>query len=278
MLFLSLIHFLKLTTLKKNKSIMRYNNFLTNMLICLLFTMACAYSQTNTDSLSKIDWSKMNAKQRYFAMRFTTPAYQKEAVSLIIEEANRVAQELRLPENLPIVQTNLLEAYISPPRLAQASKALGNITTSNYNYCVAVGDKFSSLVRTRLEEDENKTRSKYQWPISQINTNAAYLLATQFLKATSMDVDALNTNCALTIKASLPEGENSKKFVPLYWIIWSEKDKSRGGASVELCLPTKTLLQMHVNKSEYILRQPLQITNLDYLLSQTNAPTAVRHR
>jgi len=58
--------------------------------------------------------------------------------------------------------------------------------------------------------------------------------------------------------------------VPLYWITWSEKSKGRGGASVELCLPTKTLLQMHVNKSEYILRQPLLVANLDDLLSQTN--------
>jgi len=37
-------------------------------------------------------------------------------------------------------------------------------------------------------------------------------------------------------------------------------------------LSTKTILQMHVNKSEYILRKPLQITNLDFLFSQTNAP------
>jgi len=29
---------------------------------------------------------------------------------------------------------------------------------------------------------------------------------------------------------------------------------------------------MHVNKSEYILRKPLEIPNLDLLLSQTNAP------
>lgn len=254
---------------------MRCFHFLANLFACLFLITYSSYSQVNTNSWSKIDWSKLNAKERFQMMRYTTPAYQNEALSLIIKEANLVAQEMNLQEELPIVETNLLEAYISPPLLAQGSKALGNITTSNYTYYVTVGNKFSFLVRTRLVEDENKARSKYQWPISQIDTNAAYLLATQFLKATSMDVDALNTNCALTVKASLPEDENSKKFVPLYWIIWSEKNKSRGGASVELCLPTKSLLQMHVNKSEYILRTPLQITNVDFLLSQTNVPMSV---
>lgn len=209
-------------------------------------------------------------------MWHTTPAYQKEALRLVIEEANRVAQELNLPEQLPILQTNLLEAYITPPRMAQGMKAIGNITTSNYVYYISVGNKFSFLVRTRLEEEERQARSKYLWPMNEINTNAAYQMATQFLKAASMDVEALNTNCNLFVNSYIPEGKNGKYFVPIYWVVWSEKDKDHGGASVELCLPTKALLQMHVNKSEYILRQPLQITNLDFLLSQTNAPVVIK--
>jgi hypothetical protein len=197
---------------------MRCYKLFTNVFAYLLLPTFCAYCQANTNSWSKIDWSKMNAKERYHALRYTTVAYQKEALSLIVEEANRVAQDLQLPEELPIVQTNLLEAYISPPRLAQGSKALGNITTSNYTYYISVGDKFSFLVRTHLDEDESQARSQYRLPISQMDTNAAYLLATQFLKAASMDVDALNTNCDLQVKASLPEGINGRSFVPLYWI------------------------------------------------------------
>jgi hypothetical protein len=233
----------------------------------------CAYAQENTNSLVSPDWTKMSSKDRFHALTFTTPAYRKEALRLVIEEANRVAQELNLPEQLPITQTNLLEAYISPPRLAYASKRLGNITTSNYNYCVSVGNKFSFLVRTHLEQEESQAKSKYLWPISEMDTNAAYQLAAQFLKAASMDVNALNTNCNIHINACLLEGPNGKHFVPLYWITWSEKAGGRGGASIELCLPAKTIIQMHVNKSEYILRKPLEITNLDFLLSQTNSPT-----
>jgi hypothetical protein len=46
----------------------------------------------------------------------------------------------------------------------------------------------------------------------------------------------------------------------------------RPAAIIELFEPTKTLCQMRVKESKYILRKPLEITNLDFLLSQTNAP------
>ncbi len=101
-----------------------------------------------------------------------------------------------------------------------------------------------------------------------MDTNAAYQSATQFLNAASMDVKALNRDCSLTIRAFTPEGEQSAHFVPVYWVSWSKDGEPV--ASVELFEPTKTIRQMHVNRSEYILRQPLQITNLDFLLSQTN--------
>lgn len=240
------------------------------LLVVLTFT---AYGEGNTNSLINPDWSRMNAKQRYDALIFTTPAYQKEVLQLLIEEANRVAQELNLQDDLPIARTNLLEAYISPPRLAYAAKHLGNITTSNYVYYISQGDKFSSLVKVHLEQEERELISQDHRPLSQMDTNAAYQLAMQFLQRASMDTEALNTNCTIYIATCLPEGRNGGYFVPIYWITWAEKAAERGGASVELYLPTKSILQLHVNKSEYILRKPLVITNLDYLLSQTNAVT-----
>ena len=84
----------------------------------------------------------------------------------------------------------------------------------------------------------------------------------------SMDVKALNRDCKLTIRVFTPEGEHGSHFVPIYWVSWGIGDKPV--ASVELFEPTKTLRQMHVNGPKYILRQPSQVTNLDFLLSQTN--------
>jgi hypothetical protein len=99
-----------------------------------------------------------------------------------------------------------------------------------------------------------------------------------------MDVNGLNRDCRLSIHAWTPEGTNGMHFVPLYRLSWSKKAKPptwaestaeyewKPVASVVLLLPTKTIRQLQVDQSEYILRKPLEITNLDFLLSQTNAP------
>ena len=240
-------------------------------LTCLLLSATlCVRAQTNTNNTSQLDWSKLNSKQQLQALKFTTPAYRKEALRFVIEEANRVAQELNLPEQLPITETNLVTSYISPPHMAKGLKTIGNITTSNYVYAPYAGHGFS-VVRTHLEAEYSQLQKQYLWPMSRMDTNGAYQLATQFLTAASMDVKALNRDCNLTIRAFTPEGEHGSHFVPVYWVSWGKDGKPI--ASVELFEPTKTIRQMHVNKSEYIFRKPLVITNLDSLLSQTNAPS-----
>ena len=217
----------------------------------------------------------MTSKQRYESLMFTTPAYRKEALRLLVQEANKVAQELNLPEPLPIAETNLVKSYISSPRMAQGTGAIGNITTSNFTYYVSSGNKFSYLTPRNAETGYSLLQKNYSWPMSRMDTNAAFKLATQLLAAASMDVSALNSNCNVQVDAFIPEGKNGKHFVPLYWVYWVAKDGSGSGpvALVQVFEPAKSIRQLRVNRSEYILRQPLQITNLDYLLSQTNAPS-----
>jgi hypothetical protein len=243
-------------------------------LICLLSLAAlCASAQTN--SPLPIDWAKLNPQQRFQSPMFVTPAYQKEALGLLIAEANRVAKELNLPEKLPITETNLVETHIFPPRMARLG--IGNIKTSNYVYYVSAGGKFSSVARMDSEKTKNELKAKYLWPMSRMDTNAAYQLATQWLTAVSMDVAALNRDCKLVISAWTPEGENGQHFVPLYSVYWVAKGEQGHGnvAGVELLEPTKSLQQLYVKKPEYILRKPLQITNPDYLFSQTNIPSSL---
>jgi len=202
------------------------------------------------------------------------PAYRKDVSRLLIQEVNRVAKELSLSEKLPISVTNAVKLTIYPPRFAGNMGAIGNVVTSNYIYYVSVGQKFSALTRTDLQQEDNQLKSKFIEPINQMDTNAAFQLATQFLAAASMDVTALNHNCDVHI-GTTPAGQDSEHFVPLYWVSWVEKGKGeqRGNAaSVELFLPAKSLRQMHVNNSKYILRQPLQI-NPEFLLVSTNPPT-----
>ena len=80
-----------------------------------------------------------------------------------------------------------------------------------------------------------------------------------------------------SILSVTPEGPDGKHFVPVYSVTWVSKraegqDIGMGsGASIELFEPTREIRQLHVLSSEYILRKPLEVQNLDSLLAQTNA-------
>jgi hypothetical protein len=255
-----------------------------NWFFFLLVTLrVCAQDNSHLDQTNQME---LTAKERFHQLIFTTPAYRREALRLIIEEANRIAQELNLPEQLPIVKRNLVETYIPSPQSAQNLKSIGNVATSNYYYAVYSGGRFS-VGREHLEDEYEGLKAQYLWPMSQLDTNAAYQLATQCLTAAAIDVKSLNRDCRLGISEFIPEGINGQHFVPVYWVRWSkisdhpaaiqyaskeaeEDAKWDSVAGVELLLPTKTLRQLYVDDPKFILRKPVVITNVAYLLSQTN--------
>jgi hypothetical protein len=206
------------------------------------------------------------------AMMFTTKAYQGEALKLVLQEANQLATGLQLPEALPITESNIVKFHISPFGYAYAKKAIGNVTTKNYCYYISQGNKFSYLESPNQDELCRKFQASHTLPISEINTNEALALATQWLTAVSTDMTALRSNCTVTVALDNayvhpPAG----KFVPVYYVSWSEKSGQNDGvAAVRLFTPTKTLLQLRVEDPKYILRPPIVFTNLADLLS-TNA-------
>lgn len=241
----------------------------------LLFAVA-VHGQSNANLKSAPPWLGMSSPQQNKFFLSGSPAYREEVSRLLLQEANRVARELSLPEKTPISETNVIKVTIYPPRLAKNMEAVGNVITTNFTYYVSVGYKFSALTRTHLQQEDNQLKSKYILPIGQMDTNAAFQLATQFLNAASMDVAALNRDCDVRIDIAVTDGQDNEHFVPLYSISWVKRGKQEmpgNAASVELFLPTKSLRQLHVNKSEYILRQTLQITNPDFLNLPTNGPT-----
>ncbi|MGP8200375.1 MAG: hypothetical protein ACLQU4_12840 [Limisphaerales bacterium] len=199
----------------------------------------------------------------YVPHSFTSKLYRDAALKLVVQEANQVSQELKLPEELPITVSNI-ESYISPFGFAYAHRMVGTVTTKKYVYCVSLSNRFSYLEGTHQLEDCQKYLEKYRWPVSRIDTNTAYQLATQWLAAVHMDVAALNADCRLDVTVDnayvqAPPG----KFVPIYWISWIPRNgESPCAADVRLFTPTKALLQLRVEDPKYILRTPLVFTNL----------------
>lgn len=203
--------------------------------------------------------------------RFTTPEYQKAALNAVINEANHVALELNLHEQLPITQSNIVSNFISPFGYAYMKNRIGNVTTSNYTYYVSEGNKFSFLESTHIEEKCLAYQSQYTWPLSELDTNLAYELAAQSLMAVSMDINGLNRDFDLAVVPDNTYVHSPKdKFVPIYHVLWKPKDfQQMGGAEVTVFTPTRTLLEMRVEEPQYIKREPLVISNLSELFPGT---------
>jgi hypothetical protein len=206
---------------------------------------------------------------------FSTEAYEREALRLIVKEANQAATELQLPEKLPITEKDLARVFITKYGMTENyPRVIGNIHTHDYGYFVSVDHKLSFIEGVDQDGDSIKWMAEYQWPVERIDTNSAFNLATQWLTAVHMDVEALNKECLIRIstEAAISKGKSrSKMFVPIYTVSWRSPEKRTrtfgNVASVKLFTPTKTLMSLRVLDSKYILRAPLIFTNLNVLLS-----------
>lgn len=208
---------------------------------------------------------------------FTTPAYQREALRHVLREANQAAIQLKLPEKLPIVETDLTGTFIVGYGMSQVPPGMiGNVHTRSYGYFVSVDHKLSFVEGAHQDVQCMKWRDEYKWPASRLDTNAAYHLATQWLVAAEMDMRGLTRDCAVRIvpNAYWNAGMNKGTFCPIYDIFWiSDQNRVQGfgnAARVSLFLPTRTLVSLRVQDPKYILREPLVFTNIDTLLSDTN--------
>lgn len=213
-----------------------------------------------------------NGKVIYIEGAFTTKDYQQEALRLVIQEANKVARDLQLPETLPITESNLTHIYIAPFGFGYQLQAPGNITTSNYWYFVKRGNKLSDLTVADIDNRCRDYMAHYRWPITKLDTNAAYQLATQWMSKAHMDVAGLNREYDVYITLDpywngVKMGQLPKRtFTPIYIVSWLPRSlaaESDGAvASVELFLPMQTLLSLSVDNPKYILRSPIVFTNL----------------
>jgi len=261
--------------------IMKKRLFASSLIyIFLLSSQVESFAKTSENSAQELPAGvprivDTNGVVEYVDTMYTTKAYQEECLRLITEEGSKVARELELPESIPIVKANLTHAFIAPFGYTYLRRSLGNITTSNYWYNHKCDFKFSDVSINKLDQRCREYMDKYQLPIKQFETNSPYQLATQWLTAVHMDVSGLNRDYDVRVAIDgywngVPMGDlPEKKFTPIYVVSWLTKGQPHysagGGASVELFLPTKTLLRLSVDDSKYILRPPIVFTNLSEL-------------
>lgn len=199
--------------------------------------------------------------------KFTTPAYKTEVVRLLIKEANHVARQLNLSEQLPITTSNIVEVFVPPP----AMRMLGTISTSNYVYYFVANRQFSGVDVQKHDGNWQKVTSDFKnWPISRLDTNGAFKTGLEIMRSASADVAGLEKDCTVEIVPVLTEGPKGKHFIPDYWINW--KKDGRLVAFIEFLEPSKSIRQLHVYDPKYMLSSPVEIPNLADLLKEGNAP------
>jgi hypothetical protein len=194
--------------------------------------------------------------------------YHALAIGLLLDQMNKLAEELSLPEKLPITKNDIVGVALTPPMAAKESKSLGSLSTAKYKYSFCLDDKFSALEPnfSKTTNDYQRLTTNYLWPISRQNTNAAFDLATNFLTSASVNVQALNHDCSIEVRSFT---QNSRSFVPLYWVTWRQEHEIV--ALVEVFEPTKTLRRLRVERPKYISGNPVDVANLIPLMERTNA-------
>ena len=210
-----------------------------------------------------------------FDLGFTTPAYQRTVLTILLEEANNVARDLNLAEQIPIKSNNLSRVSIVPP-IAVRDGLIGAIDTSNYSYLFG-GKKFTAVLIRDPAGSFNHAEARYLWPISRVDTNAAFQTATQMMAAAHIDVAGLIRDCRAEITDARPEYLRGIQFVPIYTIRWLLRQgprKDERVALVEFLEPTRTIRQLRCN-SRYSLRPTLEVTNRRELMIEGHAPEAL---
>ena len=196
------------------------------------------------------------------------PAYQEAVLKLMLAELNDYVMALKLPETLPLAKDSITNYHVTAPFVANQFGALGSLRTTNYSYGFGKGRHLCYITRiikgtNPYDYDNNKP---YAIDPIQVNTNAAYSMATQFLVKAFVDVSRLSTSSIVSIEPWVILHMTTSK----YTVQWERE--GRPIVKVVVSPPKAELWTLRVEDSTLILRKPLEVTNLDFLLSQTNAP------
>lgn len=208
-----------------------------------------------------LGWSITNYSQVLPQPRQTPRKSAREAGirRLILDEANAVALALALPEDLPITENKVTHEYICPEWFSQRTGAVGNISTRKFTYYVSHDRKFCYLERMHYQATDEGWRGLQSLTLSDSETNTAYELATNWMRAVGMDVTGLNRDFKTIIAPETSDGRGARReFGRVWWVYWAVGQEGEGSvASIRLSLPEKRLMQLRVENPKYILRDPL---------------------
>lgn len=207
-----------------------------------------------------------------------TERYNREMLRLMIAEANQIAAELKLDEQLPITETDLRLVSLIPAGKSYGS--VGVIDTRNYAYTMYMKDFgiVCSVIGHKGYQDLFEARTNYVLPISRFDSNRAFQVAVELMQKAGMDAERLNRDCRVRIGFPEQKGLFSHSFSPIYMVGWSPKTNAfmpgDGGGGIEFIEPLRKVRALH-GDLKFNLRKPLETVNLVRLLTPENSLEAV---
>lgn len=203
-------------------------------------------------------------------------AYRTAALERMNQEASWACIKLRLISQ-PFQTSDITRFFVVPPRKMGFG---GTMQTTNYYFRFARGGKLDEIC------DQSKHPERFEmYPVwaktpSSVDTNGAYQLATQWLRAISVDVAALEKKYKLNFyqwfywgrETGVPDSEwnqypptTNKVMLPIYDVRWGEG--SPPPVKVTVFGPTKELAALELNDISFSRRPPIVITNWEELLN-----------
>jgi hypothetical protein len=231
----------------------RFRLGLTAVAFSLLLPEEPAYAQSSPGKGSSAD------------VRFTTSEYRETVLELVLQEANHYADRLGLSENLPIQREHLIESRPGTPWMQQQFGLLGSIRTSNYFYGVVKDNRLVYITgRSAAQRYDAAHKQQHVRPWSELNTNAAYQLATQWLARAYVDVARLEKECLRTVEPI----EFGDGMVPNYSVRWMRGDDTV--VQLQLFEPDRLLNSMHIEDPSFVLRPRIVVPNRQQPLQKTD--------
>lgn len=207
-----------------------------------------------------------------------TERYKREILRLMVAEANRIAAELQLDEQLPITKKDLILVSLIPA--AKSYGSVGVMDTRNYAYTMDMKDFgiVCSVIGHKGYADYLAAQTNYVLTISRFDSNHIFHVAMELMKKAGIDAEWLNRDCRVRIDFPKQKGLVSNKFSPIYMVSWSPKNKpfmpGDGGGYVEFIEPTRKVRALNADL-KFNLRKPLETVNLVQLSTPENSLEAV---
>lgn len=183
---------------------------------CLFASLAIAQEENNSRPAIRVRHGMI--AQHGLTLHFT-PAYDQAAAHLMLDEADRLAQILKLQNKAPLHETTVWVFLENPVAFIRGSH-LGRLETENYVYIFQHGTTVTGFDYKGMNAAWEGFKSEYTWPINRLDTNKALGIANEIMTAAGMDADALNRDCQVDIRAAMTEAPHGSHFLPFYYVDW----------------------------------------------------------